>query len=64
MSKIKQKQEMFAKQDTDISFEELSNAKGNMPKHSGFEAPTYGIVYPKGTKFRIMSDGIMKPIIP
>ena len=32
------------------------------PKHSGFEAPAIGKVYPKGTKFKKNPDGTISPV--
>ena len=34
------------------------------PKHSGFEGPAFGGAYPKGTKFKRMPNGVLKPILP
>lgn len=34
------------------------------PKHSGFEGPAFGTAYPKGTKFKKMPNGVLKPILP
>ena len=34
------------------------------PKHSGFDAPTYGTVYPKGTVFKKDKNGKLIPILP
>lgn len=36
----------------------------NTKKHSGFEAPTIGTVYPKGTTFKKNPDGTMSPVFP
>ncbi len=33
-------------------------------KHSGFEAPTYGTVYPAGTKFKTNANGKLVPVLP
>ena len=33
-------------------------------KHSGFEAPIYGTVYPKGTTFVKNPDGKLIPVLP
>lgn len=38
--------------------------KTSNPKHSGFEAPAFGGAYPKGTKFKRMPNGVLKPILP
>ena len=62
MSKIKQKQETLTKQNTEVLLIRSFNMKESLPKHSGFEAPTYGIAYPKGTKFKEMPDGTIKPV--
>lgn len=34
------------------------------PAHSGFEAPTIGVVYPKGSTIKRMPDGTVKVIKP
>ena len=33
-------------------------------KHSGFEAPVYGTVIPKGTRWKKNPDGTSTPIYP
>ena len=38
--------------------------KENRPKHSGFEAPTYGVIVPEGTKWIKNPDGTLTPIYP
>lgn len=39
-------------------------AAGNRPKHSGFDAPAFGTVYPKGTRFETNPDGTERVILP
>lgn len=34
------------------------------PKHSGFEAPLYGTLLPKGTKLKKNADGTVTPVYP
>ena len=33
-------------------------------KHSGFEAPAIGTVYPKGTTFKKNANGTLTPVFP
>lgn len=41
-----------------------TSGQKSRPAHSGFEGPTIGVAYPKGTKFKNNPDGTRTPIYP